>query len=158
MPEAWALWLLGLAAAAEQRADDAAEHFEQCRQLSIDPRYPFILGRALVGLGCLDNDEDAWEQAHQGLAVLADFGDRLGAVEGRWRLSRAWPWHVTIPIRRCDCWALPTGFTSTRGWCVSPCADRAERHITAARAQLEPDVAEAFWAEGTQLTLDGAVA
>jgi tetratricopeptide (TPR) repeat protein len=80
--EASAMWLLGLVALAEQRPDAAREHLERCRQLSVDPRYPFTLGRALVGLAGLDGDPDqAWEHAHEGLEVLADSGDRLGAVE-----------------------------------------------------------------------------
>jgi hypothetical protein len=37
-------------------------------------------------------------------------------------------------------------------------AEPAERHTAAARAQLEPDDAEACWPEGTQLALNEAVA
>jgi predicted ATPase/DNA-binding CsgD family transcriptional regulator len=159
LPEAWAMWLLGLVALTEQRPDDAAEHLERCRQLSVDPRYPFTLGRALIGLAYLDSDpEDAWEQAQEGLEVLADSGDRLGAVEGLEAVAglaaaRDHPDQALRLLAAAERFHDDTGLV--RFWLE---AERAERHTAAARAQLEPDVAEACWAEGTQLSLDEAVA
>ena len=159
LSEACMLWMLAVAALAEQRPDDAAEHFEQCRQLSIDPRYPFTLGRALIGLGYLDCEpEQAWERAHHALAVLADYGDRLGAVEALEAVAglAATRDHPDQALRLL---AAAGRFHDDTGLVRLPLqADRAKRHITAARAQLEPDIAEACWAEGTQLSLDEAVA
>ena len=157
--EAWAMWLLGLVALAEQRHDRAAEQLEQCRQLSIDPRYPFTLGRALVGLAYLDsNPEDAWELAHEGLGVLADAGDRLGAVEALeavavMSLARDHPDQALRLLASAERFHDDTGIVR-----FPLQAERAERHTAAARVQLDPDDAEAYWAEGTQLSLEEAVA
>lgn len=157
--EAWATWLLGLVALAEQRPDDAREHLEQCRQLSVDPRYPFTLGRVLVGLAGLDGDpEDAWELAHEGLEVLADSGDRVGAVEALEAVAglAAGRDHPDQALRLI---AAAERFHDDTGLVRFPLqAEGAERHTAAARAQLDPDDAEAYWAEGTQLSLDEAVA
>lgn len=159
LPEAWGMWLLGLVALAEQRPDDAAEHLEQCRQLSVDPRYPFTLGRALVGLAGLDGDpEEAWELAHEGLEVLADAGDRVGAVDA---LEAVAVLCVARdhPDQALRLLAAAERFHDDTGIVRFPLqAKRAERHTAAARAQLDPDDAEAYWAEGTQLSLDEAVA
>ena len=157
--EAWAMWLLGLVALAEQRPDDATEHLEQCRQLSVEPRYPFTLGRALAGLAGLAGDpEDAWEQAHESLEVLADSGDWVGAVEaleGVAGLSVA----RDHPDQALRLLAAAERFHDDVGLVRFPVqADRRKRHTAAARAQLEPDDAETYWAEGTQLSLDEAIA
>ena len=156
--EAWAVWLLGLVALAEQRPDDAREHLGQCRQLSVDPRYPFTLGRALVGLAYLESDpEEAWELAQEGLEVLADAGDRVGAVEA---LEAVAGLSVARdhPDQALRLLAAAERFHDDTGLVRFPLqADRAERHTAAARAQLDPDVADACWAEGTQLSLDEAV-
>ncbi|MDP9021852.1 MAG: LuxR C-terminal-related transcriptional regulator [Actinomycetota bacterium] len=159
LDEAWAMWLLGLVALAEPRPDDAREHLEKCRQLSVDPRYPFTLGRALVGLAGLDGDpEDAWELAHEGLEVLADAGDRLGAVEALEAVAvlcvaRDQPDQALRLLAAAERFHDDTGIVR-----LPVQAERAERHTAAARAQLDPDDAEAYWAEGTQLSLDEAVA
>jgi predicted ATPase/DNA-binding CsgD family transcriptional regulator len=156
--EAWAVCMLGLVALAEQRPDDAREHLERCRQLSVDPRYPFTLGRALVGLAGLDGDpEDAWEQAHEGLEVLADAGDRVGAVEALEAVAglaaaRGQPDQALRLLAAADRFHDDTGIVR-----FPVQAERTERHTAAARAQLEPDDAEACWAAGTQLSLDEAV-
>jgi predicted ATPase/DNA-binding CsgD family transcriptional regulator len=157
--EASAMWLLGLVALAEQRPDAAREHLERCRQLSLDPRYPFTLGRALVGLAGLDGDPDqVWEFAHEGLEVLADFGDRLGvaeALEAVVGLAAA----RDQPDQALRLLAAVERFHNDTGLVRFPVdAERAERHTAAARARLEPDDAETCWAEGRQLTLDEAVA
>lgn len=157
--EAWAVWLLGLVALAEQRPHDATEHLEQCRQLSVDPRYPSTLGRALVGLAYIDSDpEEAWEQAHEGLEVLANSGDRLGAVEALeavagLSVARDHPDQALRLLAAADRFHDDTGLFR-----FQLAAERAERHTAAARAQLDPEDAEACWAEGTQLSLDEAVA
>jgi DNA-binding CsgD family transcriptional regulator len=157
--EAWAVWLLGLVALAEQRPDDAREHLGQCRQLSVDPRYPFTLGRALVGLAYLESDpEEAWELAHDGLEVLADAGDRVGAVEA---LEAVAGLSVARghPDQALRLLATAERFHDDTGLVRFPLqAERAERHTAAARAQLNPEDAEACWAEGAQLSLDEAVA
>ncbi|MDP8969913.1 MAG: LuxR C-terminal-related transcriptional regulator [Actinomycetota bacterium] len=159
LPEAWAMWLLGLVALAEQRPDDATGHLEQCRQLSNNPRYPFTLGRALVGLAYLDSDpEEAWELAQEGLEVLADSGDRLGAVEA---LEAVAGLSVARdhPDQALRLLAAAERFHDGTGLVRFPLqAERAERHTAAAWAQLDPDDAQACWAEGTQLSLDEAVA
>jgi predicted ATPase/DNA-binding CsgD family transcriptional regulator len=157
--EAWAAWLLGLVALGEQQPDDAREHLERCRQLSVDPRYPFTLGRALVGLAGFDSDPDqAWEQAHEGLEVLVDAGDRLGAVEA---LEAVAVLSVARdhPDQALRLLAAAERFHADTGIVRFPLqAARAEQHTAAARAQLDQEDTEAYWAEGTKLSLDEAVA
>jgi predicted ATPase/DNA-binding CsgD family transcriptional regulator len=156
--EASAMWLLGLVAVAEQRPEEAREHLERCRRLSVDPRYPFTFGRALVGLAGLDGDPDQWEHAHEGLEVLADYGDRLGVAEALEAVAglAAARDHADRALRLL---AAVEQFHDDTGIVRFPLpAERAERHTAAARARLAPDDAEACWAEGAQLTLDEAVA
>jgi DNA-binding CsgD family transcriptional regulator/tetratricopeptide (TPR) repeat protein len=159
LTEAWAVWLLGLVALAEQRPDDARGHLERCRQLSVDPRYPFSLGRALIGLAYLVSDpEEAWDLAQEGLAVLADSGDRVGAVEALEAVAGlcAARGH---PDRALRLLAAGERFHDDTGLVRFPLqAERAEQHAAAARERLESGDAEACWAEGTQLALDAAVA
>jgi predicted ATPase/DNA-binding CsgD family transcriptional regulator len=157
--EAWAAWLLGLVALAEQRRDAATAHLERCRQLSVDPRYPLTLGRALVGLAYLDSDpEDAWQQAHEGLEVLADAGDRLGTAEALeavagLAVARGQPDQALRLLAAAERFHADTGLVR-----FPLQAERTERHTAAARARLDPDDAEIDWAEGGQLSLDEAVA
>ena len=157
--EASATWLLGLVALAEQRPDDAREHLERCRQLSTDPRYPSTLGRALVGLASVGKDPDeAWEQAHEGLEVLVDAGDRLGTVEALEAVAglaaaRDHPDRALRLLAAADRFHDDTGIVR-----LPVQAERVERHTAAARARLDPDDAEASWAEGAALSLDEAVA
>ncbi|MGH2456807.1 MAG: ATP-binding protein, partial [Candidatus Limnocylindria bacterium] len=77
-------WLLGVLAHGQGRRDDARARLEASRALSTDPRIPFPLGRSLLGVAELaKEDEDldqAWELAHQGLEVLDDYDDRVGAA------------------------------------------------------------------------------
>jgi predicted ATPase/DNA-binding CsgD family transcriptional regulator len=156
--EAWALWLLGLVALAEHRPDDAREHLEHCRQLSADPRYPFTLGRALIGLTYLTGDpEDAWELAHKSLEVLADSGDRVGTAEALEAVAGMAA--RDQPDQALRLLAAAERFHDDTGIGRFPLqAERAERHTAATRARLDPDNADACWAEGTQLALDEAVA
>ncbi len=159
LAEAWATWLLGLVDLAEQRPESAAAHLERCRQLSVEPRYPFTLGRALVGLAGLEGDPaDAWDLAHDGLGVLADAGDRLGAVDALEAVAGLAAARDQ-PEQALRLLAAAERFHADTGTVRFPVrAERAERHTTAARAQLDPDDALACWAEGTRLTLDEAVA
>ncbi len=157
--EAWALWLLGLLDLTEERPGDAREHLEQCRALSVDPRYPFTLGRSLVGLARLDNDpEQAWQLAHEGLEILADFGDRVGtteALEAIAGLAAA----RDQPDQALRLLAAAERFHDDTGIVALPLvAERTARHAAAARAQLDPDTAAACWAEGARLSVDEAVA
>ena len=157
--EASAIWLLGMVALAEQRPDDAREHLERCQQLSVDPRYPFTLGRALIGLAGLDDDPDqAWAHAHEGLEVLADFGDRLGLAEAL-EVVAGLATARGHPDQALRLLAAAERFHDDTGLVRFPLpAERVERYTAAARARLEPDDAEACWGEGIQLTLDEAVA
>ena len=157
--EASAMWLLGMVALAEQRPEDAREHLERCRRLSVDPRYPFTLGRALVGLAYLTGDpEDAWDHAHEGLEVLADSGDRLGAVEALEAVAGLAAARDQ-PDQSLRLLAAAERFHDDTGIVRLPLpAQRAQRHTAAARAELDPDDAEACWAEGRQLSLAEAVA
>jgi len=157
--EAWALLLLGWVALAEQRRDDAREHLERCRELSVDPCYPSTLGRALVGLGALDSElDEAWELAQQGLQVLTDAEDRLGAVEALEAVAglaaaRDQPDQALRLLAAADRFHDDTGLVR-----FPHQANRAEQHAATARAQLEPDDAETFWVEGRKLSLEEAVA
>jgi DNA-binding CsgD family transcriptional regulator len=157
--EAWALWLLGLVAVAEQQPEAATEHLERCRQLSVDPRYPFTLGRSLVGLACLPGDpEQAWEQVHEGLEVLADSGDRVGAVEALEAVAGLAAARDR-PDQALRLLAAAERFHDDTSLVRLPLqAERATRHTAAARARLDPGDAEACWAEGAQLTLNEALA
>jgi predicted ATPase/DNA-binding CsgD family transcriptional regulator len=157
--EAWAWWLLGLAALGEQRPGDATEHLDRCRQLSLDPRFTFTLGRAQVELAYrVDDPEQAWARAHEGLEVLADSGDRLGVVEALEAVAglAAAREHPDQALRLL---AAAERFYDDSGLVRFPLpAERAGQHTAAARAQLDHDAAETCWAEGTQLSLDEAVA
>jgi predicted ATPase/DNA-binding CsgD family transcriptional regulator len=157
--EASATWLLGLVALAEQRPEDAWEHLERCRRLSVDPRYPFTLGRALIGLAGLDGDPDqAWEHAHEALEVLADYGDRVGVVEALEAVAGLAAVRDR-PDQALRLLAAAERFHHDTGLVRFPLpAERAERHTAAGRAQLDPGDAETCWAEGRQLSLDEAVA
>ena len=82
--EAIGEWLLGVLAHGHGRNAEARAHLEAGRALSTDPRLPFTLGRSSLGLAELareDEDPDkAWELAHDGLEILDDYGDRVGAA------------------------------------------------------------------------------
>ena len=59
-------------------------HFAGCRALACDPRLPFPLGRSLLGLAALATEGDelhqAWDLAHDGLEIVHEYGDRVGAA------------------------------------------------------------------------------
>ena len=158
--EAWTVWLLGLLALTEQRPDDAREQFEQCRALSAEPRHPLPLGRALLGLAGLEGDpERAWELAHDGLAVLTDFGDRVGTAEALETVAglAVGRDHHDRALRLL---AAAERFHDETGIVRFPLAagEWAARHEAAARAALDDETSEACWADGTDLSLDEAVA
>ncbi|QBI18573.1 hypothetical protein ER308_02660 [Egibacter rhizosphaerae] len=160
--EAGGEWVLGAVALAEDRRDDARAHLARSRQLSVDPCYPFALGRALLGLAHLaetDGDpDDAWELAHEGLAVLADHGDRVGTAEvletvAGLAVARD---HSDEALRLL---AAAERFRDEAGIVRFPLAARwAARHVAAAQAALDQEDAEACWADGTGLSLNEAVA
>ena len=157
--ESWAAWMLGLVALAEQRSEDARQHLEDCRRLSAAPLCATTLGRALVGLACVESDpEDAWERAQEGLEVLSGTGDRLGvadaleAVAGL-AVGRDQPGQALRLLAAAERFHKDTGTVR-----LPLEAERAEQHVVAAQAQLDSDEARVCWAEGLHLSLDEAVA
>ena len=56
--EAVGEWLLGVLAHGQERDDDARAHLEASRALSTDPRLPFPLGRSLLGLAELAEEDE----------------------------------------------------------------------------------------------------
>jgi predicted ATPase/DNA-binding CsgD family transcriptional regulator len=158
MDEAWETWLLGLLATTEGRPDDAAEHFTRCRQLSVEPRYPFILGRGLLGLSALEADSgQAWELAHEGLGVLAAYGDRVGstdALEAVAGLAVA----RDLPEQGLRLFAAAGRFREQTGIVRLPSeSERVAQALDAAWAHVGADDAAACWAEGEALSLEEAV-
>jgi DNA-binding CsgD family transcriptional regulator len=87
--------------------------------------------------------------------VLADAGDRLGAVEALEAVA-VLAAARDRPDQALRLLAAAERFHDDTGIVRFPA--QTERHTAAARAQLEPDDAEAYWAEGAQLSLDEAVA
>jgi predicted ATPase/DNA-binding CsgD family transcriptional regulator len=158
MDEAWQTWLLGLLATSEGRSGDAAEHFAGCRQSSVEPRYPFLLGRASLGLAGLDDDSDrAWESAHEGLGVLAAYGDRIGTTDALEVLAG-----LAIARDRAEqalrLLAAASRFREAAGLPRLPReSGRVTRALAAARAQVGAGNARACWAEGAGLSLEEAV-
>ena len=77
-------WLLGLVALSRAASTDARIHLEACRALASDPRLSFPLGRSLLGLAALAAEGDelhqAWDLAHDGLEIVHEYGDRVGAA------------------------------------------------------------------------------
>jgi DNA-binding CsgD family transcriptional regulator len=162
LDEAVGEWLLGMVARSQERRDDARAHLEASRALSTDPRLPHTLGRSLLGLaGLAREDEDldeAWEQAHDSLAVLDDYGDRVGAAAA---LEMIADLGVALgePERSLRLLAASQRFHTDTGIARFPVqADRFDRARTAAQAALEPTDAAACWDAGGELSLPDAVA
>jgi predicted ATPase/DNA-binding CsgD family transcriptional regulator len=157
--EASAELVLGFSALAEQQLDDAHQHLERCQQLSVEPRVPFSLGRALVGLACLDDDApQAWELAYEALAVLADSGDRVGAAEAL-EVVAGLAAERDKPDQTVRLLAAAEQFLVDAGIVRSTLqAEFAARYTAAAQAQLGPADAEEYRREGARLSLDEAVA
>jgi predicted ATPase/DNA-binding CsgD family transcriptional regulator len=160
--EAIGEWLLGVLAHGQQRHDDARAHLAASRALSTDPRLSFPLGRSLLGLAELaKEDEDlgkAWELAHDGLEVLDDYGDQVGAaaaLEAIADLAVA----VGEPERSLRLLAASQRFHTDTGIARFPVqADRFDRARSTARAGLDLTDATACWDAGCALSLADAVA
>jgi predicted ATPase/DNA-binding CsgD family transcriptional regulator len=155
-------WLLGVLAHGQQRYDDARAHFQASRALSTDPRLPWPLGRSLLGLAELaEEDEDlegAWELAHDGLEVLDHYGDRVGAAAALETIA-ALAVALGEPERSLRLIAASQRFHADTGIARFPVqADRFNRARTAAQAALEPSDAAACWDAGGELSLADAVA
>ncbi len=159
--ESIGVWLLGVLAHGQERHDDARAHLEVSRALSTDPRIPFSLGRSSLGLAALaTEDEDlgkAWELAHDGLAVLDDYGDRVGTAAA---LETIADLAVTLnePERALRLLAASQRFHADTGIVRFPIqADRFDRVRTTAQAALDPTHATACWDAGSELSLADAV-
>jgi DNA-binding CsgD family transcriptional regulator len=154
-------WLLGELAHGQQRHDDARAHLEASRALSTDPRLPLPLGRSLLGLTELAKEEDlgkAWQLAHDGLQVLDDYGDRVGAataLETIADLAAA----LGEPERSLRLLAASQRFHTDTGIARFPSqADRFDRARSTAHAALDLTDATACWDAGGNLSLADAVA
>jgi predicted ATPase/DNA-binding CsgD family transcriptional regulator len=160
--EAIGEWLLGVLAYVQERHDDARTHLGASRALSTEPRFPWTLGRSLLGLaelGKQDGDlDEAWESAHDGLAVLADYGDRVGtaaALEVIADLAAA----LGEPERSLRLLAASQRFHTDTGIVRFPA--QARRFVLAREAAttaLDPTAATACWDAGGGLSLADAVA
>ncbi len=154
-------WLLGVLAQVDERHDDARAHLEASRTLSTDPRMPFPLGRSLLGLAQLaeqDGDLDkAWELAHDSLELLDDYGDRSGAATALETIAEL---AVSLgePERSLRLLAASERFHTESGIARFPLeADRFGHARDAVHAALGTTGAAACWEEGGQLSLDDAV-
>jgi predicted ATPase/DNA-binding CsgD family transcriptional regulator len=155
-------WLLGVVALGQGRHGDARAHLETSGTLSTDPRLPFPLGRSLLGraeLASRDEDPDgAWELAHDGLQVLGDYGDRVGAAAA---LETIADLAVALgePERSLRLLAASQRFHTDTGIARFPIeADRFDRACDSARAALDPTEVTACWDAGGELSLADAVA
>ena len=147
---------------AEERHDDARAHLAAGRALSTDPRIPLPLGRSLLGLAVLakrDGDlDEAWELAHEGLEVLDDYGDRVGAAAA---LETIADLAVALgePKRSLRLLAASQRFHTDTGLERFPLeGDRFGRAHEAAQAALDDTDATACWDAGGELALADAVA
>jgi DNA-binding CsgD family transcriptional regulator len=155
-------WLLGVIAHGQDRHDDARAHLKASRALSSNPQLPWPLGRSLLGLAELaDENEDpdeAWELAHDSLEVLDGYGDRIGAAAA---LEKIADLAVALgePERALRLLAASHRFHTDTGIARFPFqADRFDRARNTARAALDPTDATACWDAGSELPLADAVA
>ncbi len=155
-------WLLGMLAHGQGRHDEARAHLEASRALSADPRLPWPLGRSLLGLAELAREDadldEAWELAHDGLEVLDDYGDRVGAAAA---LETIADLGVALgePERSLRLLAASHRFHTDTGIACFPFqADRFDRARNTAQAALDPTDATACWDAGSQLSPSEAVA
>ncbi len=162
LDEAIGEWLLGMVARSQKRSDDARAHLEASRALSTDPRLPQTLGRSLLGLAGLaeeDGDlEKAWELAHDSLEVLDDYGDRVGAAAAMETLADL---AVALgePERSLRLLAASQRFHADTGIARFPVqADRFDRARNTAQSALDPSDVTACWEAGSQLSLADAIA
>ena len=159
LDEAIGEWLLGMVARGQARHDDAGAHLETSRALSTDPRLPFPLGRSLLGLAELAREglETAWELAHDGLEVLSDYGDRVGAAAA---LETIADQAVALgdPERSLRLLAASQRFHTDTGIVRFPFqADRFDRVRDTAQAAVDPTDATACWDAGGELSLADAI-
>ena len=155
-------WLLGVLAHGNGRHDEARAHLEASRALSTDPRLPFPLGRSLLGLAELAQEDvdldEAWELAHEGLKILDGYGDRVGAaaaLETIADLATA----LGEPERSLRLLAASQRFHTDAGIARFPFqADRFDRAVDAARGALDSTDAAAPWDAGGELSLADAIA
>jgi DNA-binding CsgD family transcriptional regulator len=162
LDEAIGEWLLGMVARSQERHDDARAHLEASRALSTGPRLPQMLGRSLLGLAELANeDEDldqAWDLAHDSLDVLDDYGDRVGAAAALEMIADV-ALALAEPERGLRLLAASQRFHDDTGIARFPLqADRFDRARDSARAALEFNDATACWDAGGELSLSDAVA
>jgi len=155
-------WLLGTLAHGQERHDHARAHLEASRALSTDPRLPWSLGRSLLGLAELAREEedlqDAWELAHEGLEVLDDYGDRVGAAAALETIADL-ALALGEPERSLRLLAASERFHTESGIARFPVqADRFDRAHNTALAALDPTDATACWDAGGELALADAVA
>jgi DNA-binding CsgD family transcriptional regulator len=159
--EALAEWLQGVLAQGQNRHDDARAHLRASRALSTHPRIPLPLGRSLLGLGELAKEEDledAWELAHEGLEILYDYGDRIGAAAA---LETIADLAVAFgqPDRSLRLLAASERFHTDTGIARFPVqADRFGRARYAAQAALADTDATDCWDAGGELSLADAIA
>jgi DNA-binding CsgD family transcriptional regulator len=155
-------WLLGVIAVGQGRHGDARAHLETSRTLSTDPRLPFPLGRSLLGraeLASRDDDPDeAWELAHEGLEILDDYGDRVGAAAALETIADL-AVGLGEPQRALRLLAASQRFHTDTGIVrFAMEADRFDRACDSARAALDPTEVTACWDAGGELSLAEAVA
>lgn len=160
--EAVGEWLLGAIANSEDRHDEARAHLERSLTRSTDPHLPLPRGRAALGLADLARVQgkldDAWKLAHDGLEVLAVYGDRIGsagALEAIAELAVSFG----KPEQALRLLAASQRFHTEAGIERLPLeAERFGRTGDAARAALDDAEASQCWEAGGRLVLDDAIA
>jgi predicted ATPase/DNA-binding CsgD family transcriptional regulator len=160
--EAVGEWLLGSLALDEDRPDEARAHLERCHAWSAHSGSPFPLGRASLGLAELAKlDEDrasAWELAHDGLEVLAGYGDLVGAA-GALEAIADLAMTIGKPEQGLRLLGASDSFRTETGIQRRPQeVARFVHTLTAGRAALGDAGAEASWQEGGDLSLTDAIA
>jgi DNA-binding CsgD family transcriptional regulator len=130
--------------------------------MSTESHYPFTLGRSLVSLAQLEqargNVETAWQFAHDGLDVLAVYGDRVGvasaivAVAGL-ASARGKPELALRLLAASEYFHEHFGMARFR-----PEAEDGVHNLSEALGQVSARQAEECQAEGARLSLSEAVA
>lgn len=126
-----------------------------------DPALPFPLGRSLLGLASLahmdEHLDEAWELAQDGLAVLDDYGDRVGsaaALEQIAGLAAA----LNEPERALRLIGAAQRFHTESGIVRFPSeAEYFGRARAAAETAVAPTDASVCWDAGKELSLADAV-
>jgi DNA-binding CsgD family transcriptional regulator len=120
------------------------------------------LGRSLLALAELATEqghlEEAWELAHDGLEVLSDYGDRVGAAAALETIA-----DLAVAggesERALRLLAASQRFHADTGIARFPVqADRFERARDTAQAELDPADGTACWDAGSELSLAEAIA